>query len=254
MLPLAASLNFRMFFTNHPETILFLISIYNHFKCSDNNVNPSLTHLSGFLTLNVAFRDFSLESTWQNTVWFVLIIIAVIEKETSQMNMSWLDTLSWKPVSKTASLHPFSWVQSSDKIRECIIKPHCIYDTSHGHVADHFEVTALERRRRVDGAVRCMRCWPLSERGRKSCRWRGRGAMRRAAGSSPGRLSVARQSLGRGCLQTACATQTLPARDPVTDAWARHCWWLLKSFSQKKRCWFDFLKTVHFIIIRFVHK
>lgn len=42
------------------------------------------------------------------------------------MNMRWQDTLSWKPVSKTASLHPFSWVQRSDKIRECIIKPHCI--------------------------------------------------------------------------------------------------------------------------------
>lgn len=39
--------------------------------------------------------------------------------------------------------------------------------------------------------------------------------MQHAAGSSPGQPSVARQSLGRGCLQTACATQTLPARVPV---------------------------------------
>lgn len=35
--------------------------------------------------------------------------------------------------------------------------------------------------------------------------------MQRVARSFPGQLSSARQSLGRDCLQTACATQTLPA-------------------------------------------
>lgn len=52
---------------NHPMPKSFFIGICNHVKSLHNSANPSLTYLSGFLTLNVAFRDFSLESTWQNT-------------------------------------------------------------------------------------------------------------------------------------------------------------------------------------------
>lgn len=36
--------------------------------------------------------------------------------------------------------------------------------------------------------------------------------MQHAARNFPGRLSAVQQNLGRGCLQTACATQTLPVR------------------------------------------
>lgn len=36
--------------------------------------------------------------------------------------------------------------------------------------------------------------------------------MQHAVRNFPGRLSAVQQSLGRGCLQTACATQTLPVR------------------------------------------
>lgn len=39
--------------------------------------------------------------------------------------------------------------------------------------------------------------------------------MQHEAGSFPNRLSVAQQSLGRGCLLTACATQTLPTRGTI---------------------------------------
>lgn len=42
--------------------------------------------------------------------------------------------------------------------------------------------------------------------------------MQRAARSFPGRLSVARQSLGRGCLLTACATQILPTKGTIQGA------------------------------------
>lgn len=41
--------------------------------------------------------------------------------------------------------------------------------------------------------------------------------MQHATGSFPSRLSVAQQSLGRGCLPTACATQTLPTRDTIKE-------------------------------------
>ena len=41
--------------------------------------------------------------------------------------------------------------------------------------------------------------------------------MQHAAGSFPGRLAVARQSLGRGCLLTACATRTLPTRGTIQE-------------------------------------
>lgn len=57
---------------------------------------------------------------------------------------------------------------------------------------------------------------PLSERGRRFYHWRGPGVTQRAVRSFPGRLSAAQQSLGRGCLQTVCATQTLPARGATT--------------------------------------
>lgn len=36
--------------------------------------------------------------------------------------------------------------------------------------------------------------------------------MQHAVGNFPGQLSAVQQSLGRGCLRTACAKQTLPVR------------------------------------------
>lgn len=61
--------------------------------------------------------------------------------------------------------------------------------------------------------------WPPSGRGRRFCHWRGQDAMPHAAKSSPGRLSAARRSRGRGCLLTACATRTLPKKKKQKKKW-----------------------------------
>lgn len=167
------------------------------------------------------------------------------------MTVSWLDTLSWKPVSKTASLHPFSCSADEWQDHRTHYQPHCIQNTLHGHCClsfwSHCAVTQCRPVCTVHITRR--RCWPLSERGRKSYRWRGRGVMQHAAGSSPGQPSVARQSLGRGCLQTACATQTLPARVPVKNM-CHFCWLFFKFFMKFFKMFF---LTQILLLLRYIY-
>lgn len=75
------------------------------------------------------------------------------KKNPSQMTVSWLDTLSWKPVSKTASLHPFSCSADEWQGHRTHYQPHCIQNKLHGHCCLSFwSHCAVTQCRRVHGA------------------------------------------------------------------------------------------------------
>lgn len=62
--------------------------------------------------------------------------------------------------------------------------------------------------------------------------------MQHAARSFPGQLSVAQQSLGRGCLLIACATQTLPTRGTVEGVKKNKN---KSEYNHKRQCVFHLL-------------
>lgn len=68
------------------------------------------TYLSAFLTLNMALNDLSLESACEKERGNMYhCIVLPPTRGAWHTTPRWSTTLSWKPVSRTASLHPFSW-------------------------------------------------------------------------------------------------------------------------------------------------